>query len=379
MKLSYKTVSLGGYSGIKSYTINLIKSVITDPNVEVSLYTTFKQKEPIARIFGAASNLQIHNILPHPRILGNSLKPLTQKYTLSKYASVSQNKGELVHWLYPEYSGSRLDESIITIHDAFVMRDEPWAMDMDLAEKERQKRVIIDSVKRAKHIITPSESVKNDLLDRFPDLSPNKVSAIWVGAERFNLNDAAKDSIIDEEFFLSVGQLNSRKNYANTLKAYRNFIDNSNSKAKFVFVGSPRTQANEIEFNKTIDSLKLNDKIVFLKGANTARLIQLYSKAMALVFCSYAEGFGTPIIEAFNMNCPVITSDLSSMKEVAGVAALKADPNNVESIAEAMYLVDKSTNLREVLKRKGSERAKLFSWLKTGENYIEIYKQICNK
>ena len=102
----------------------------------------------------------------------------------------------------------------------------------------------------------------------------------------------------------------------------------------------------------------------------------LYKSALALLFPSLYEGFGLPILEAMARGCPVITSNISSMPEVAGDAAILIDPYNTEQLAWEMEHLVSSETLREELRQKGIEQSLKFSWGKTAELTEAVYKQL---
>ena len=106
------------------------------------------------------------------------------------------------------------------------------------------------------------------------------------------------------------------------------------------------------------------------------QLASHYKGALALLFPSLYEGFGLPILEAMSYGCPVITSNMSSMPEVGGSAALYVDPSNINDLAEKMHLVESSSNLRDQLRVLGLNRVKEFSWHKTAEKTMEVYAEV---
>jgi glycosyltransferase involved in cell wall biosynthesis len=102
----------------------------------------------------------------------------------------------------------------------------------------------------------------------------------------------------------------------------------------------------------------------------------LYTGALAFVFPSLYEGFGLPPLEAMACGTPVVASNVSSLPEVVGDAALLVDPYNVEELAEAMYRVLTEQELHEQLRRKGLERAQLFSWEETARKTLKVYEEV---
>ena len=110
-----------------------------------------------------------------------------------------------------------------------------------------------------------------------------------------------------------------------------------------------------------------------LRGVSRERLVALYNAATALVFPSFAEGFGLPIVEAMACGTPVITSTAGSLPEVAGDAALLVDPGNVNAIAQAMMGILTDEHLSRSLCARGLERARRFSWEETARGMVAAY------
>ena len=129
----------------------------------------------------------------------------------------------------------------------------------------------------------------------------------------------------------------------------------------------------EIANNSTI-----SEDIVFTDFVPDDHLKALYSQAAIFIYVSFYEGFGLPILEAMQMGTPVVTSNVSSMPEVAGDAAILVDPYNPEEIAQAMFQIMNSEDLRDTLIRKGYTRGQAFSWEKTANQTIEVYREVAN-
>ena len=113
--------------------------------------------------------------------------------------------------------------------------------------------------------------------------------------------------------------------------------------------------------------MKHKEDVVFTGRVSDLDLSRLIASALALTYVSYFEGFGIPILEAFNCETPVITSNISSMPEVAGDAALLIDPFSIESIANAMQRITNDVQIRNQLVKNGLKQKELFSWSKTAE------------
>jgi glycosyltransferase involved in cell wall biosynthesis len=141
--------------------------------------------------------------------------------------------------------------------------------------------------------------------------------------------------------------------------------ENPDADIKMLVVGNKmyRTQAIDDTYNK----MQYRERVVFMGHLDTGELNRVYSAAMALAYVSYFEGFGIPIVEAFQSDCPVITSKVTSMPEVAGDAAILVDPFNVEEIAAALSSLLHSGELRKELIEKGRRQVKKFSWDQSAE------------
>ncbi|MBP9083062.1 MAG: glycosyltransferase family 4 protein [Bacteroidia bacterium] len=223
--------------------------------------------------------------------------------------------------------------------------------------------------KKAARIITVSEYSKSDLVKCY-DIAPDKIDVAFNG-----VNDLYKPVSIETQqlirnkytngapYFIFVGMLHQRKNIANLLRAFENYRQRPGANANLLIVGHRKWWTNEMETVYT--GMKYRDEVVFTGRQPIEELVLLVGSALAMTYVSYFEGFGVPIVEAMRCGVPVITSDVTSMPEVSGDAAILTDPFNPESIADAMNTIATNETLRKTLAEKGIERAKLFDWDKT--------------
>jgi len=122
--------------------------------------------------------------------------------------------------------------------------------------------------------------------------------------------------------------------------------------------------------------LGLGDAVVFTGFVDKEDLPKFYSAAFLFIFPSLHESYGLPILEAMACGCPVITSNVFAMPEMAEDAAILVNPYNINEIVDAMHEVLTNSSLREELRKKGIERAKKFSWRRTAEEYLKVYKEV---
>ena len=222
-------------------------------------------------------------------------------------------------------------------------------------------------IRRADHIITVSEFSKRDLMEQL-DVPEEKLSVVYNDtAEGFRpANDEAEVQAIrgkyaqGRPYFLSVGLIHPRKNIPGLLNAFARFKSHTGSEAKLLVAGAKKWWTDELE-NRYRTNPAFAD-IHFFGRVSDADLQELYRGALALVFPSFFEGFGIPLLEAFKSGIPAITSHNTALTEVGGDAVLYCDPHEPESIAEAMLRVAESVALRQDLVQKGFARVPLFSW-----------------
>ena len=177
---------------------------------------------------------------------------------------------------------------------------------------------------------------------------------------------AVKQQYTDgQDYFLFVGLIHKRKNLDNVFRAFDLFKEHTNSPMKLVVVGDKKWWAGEIE--DTYLAMRYREDVVMLGRRQIDELSALTAAATAMVYASLFEGFGQPIVDAFNAHTAVITSNISSMPEIAGDAALLVNPYNVTEIANAMEHLYGDPQLRNTLIEKGIGRKDLYTWDRTAD------------
>ena len=253
--------------------------------------------------------------------------------------------------------------SIQTIHD---LSFEHYPNDLPFAAQKYNKHMIPSAAKIADRIISVSEYSKSDI-EKLYNVSSDKIDVVYNAAkENFKPSSAAqidktrKQYCNGDPYFLYVGALNPRKNLVNLFKAFDQVCHAKGTGNKLIVVGNKMYWTKEIQ--QTYNQMKFKDQVIFLGHLDTEGLNKIYGAALALTYVSYFEGFGIPIVEAFRSHCPVITSNVTSMPEVAGDAALLVDPFKVDEIATAMMQITESEELRQSLINKGCKQVKKFNW-----------------
>ena len=228
-------------------------------------------------------------------------------------------------------------------------------------------------------ILAYSESTKRDIV-RLLDVDPKKIVAAPIAADpdlRPMPREAAQARLetqygIKPPFLLFVGTLEPRKNVAGIIRAFSSIA--GDIPHTLVLVGPEGWNAAAII--ETIDRCRLEKRVVRPGFAPREDLPAFYSAADAFVFPTRYEGFGLPLLEAMTCGCPVITSDNSSVREVAGDAALYAPCDDIEAIASGIRRVIEDATLRESLVARGYAQISRFSWERCAQTTLEVYTRL---
>ncbi len=224
---------------------------------------------------------------------------------------------------------------------------------------------------KAARIATVSEYSKLDIVQQY-GIDASKIDVVYNGvSERFKpVSDNRKTEVQKQwsnglPYFIYVGSIHQRKNIERMLQAYDEFRLQSEQAFKFILVGNKKWWTPSMQ--QALDGMRFKEEVIFTGRASDEDLNDLMGSALANVYVSNFEGFGIPIIEAFQAEVPVITSNTTSMPEIAADAALVVNPFDVSAISNAMNQVVNSEGLREQLISKGKERAKQFTWQHTAD------------
>jgi glycosyltransferase involved in cell wall biosynthesis len=230
---------------------------------------------------------------------------------------------------------------------------------------------------KAKHIVTVSEFSLRDIVAHYPH-AEGKISVVYNAAEKgfmpldWKLKEGVKERYTaGSEYFLYAGAIHPRKNLVNLLKGFSWFKNRHRSGMKLILAG--RMAWGTDEFVKLMQTYKYRDEVLSTGYVTDMELQQLMGAAYAVVYPSYWEGFGLPVLEGMQSGVPVITSSNSSMPEIGGDAAVYCDPGDPEGIGKAMGLLYKDENYRSVLISKGLERASMFTWENSAKKLREIF------
>lgn len=229
--------------------------------------------------------------------------------------------------------------------------------------------------KKAKHIIAISESTRNDII-KYVGIPGERISTIYQGVDH-QVYYPHQPSISNSPYILFVSAEEPRKNFGTLLEAFAILRkDKGFESLKLIKAGHARGQKHRRTTLEAIDRLGLHDHVVFTGFLQEEELARYYSNAGCFALPSLYEGFGFPPLEAMACGCPVITSNTSSLPEVVGDAGILIDPYDAEGLAKHLKLVLTDSKLRDEMIEKGLVQAKKFTWEKTAEQTLEVYKKV---
>ncbi|KZL90199.1 glycosyltransferase family 4 protein [Clostridium magnum] len=349
-------------AGIGQYGHNLINSLI-------------KKKEGIDYTFFLQEDIKFSydNIIYRKNYNRSYERIFEEQVSLpTKY-----NKYDLVHFI--DYSSPILPIKvpfITTIHDLSFYK---YPQAFTRGSRKIKELLTPISVKRSEIIVTISESTKKDIISYFPDVE-DKIRVVYPGKpcftrvdNNFQIDSVKKMYGIEGKYILAVGTLEPRKNIKSLIRAF-SIINKEFKDIKLVLVGKKGWLYDE-EFRE-IKDIEMNNNLIYTDYVRQEHMAALYSGAEVFVYPSFYEGFGLPPLEAMSCGVPVVVSNTSSLPEVVADAGVYCDPNNVKNIAESVISVLGSTSLKKELAKKGIIQSNKFSWDKTAENIISIYKEI---
>jgi glycosyltransferase involved in cell wall biosynthesis len=301
------------------------------------------------------------NIRPDRGPKGQINRLLWTQFNLPKI--YNQLQSSLIFSPIPEaplYSRCRY---IVTVHDLIPLR-----FPRRFSRLTAYFRYYIPQVLRqAEHIICDSEATATDVAN-FYQIPRQKMTAIPLACDNINFRYL---DLPAKNYFLYTGRHDPYKNLERLIAAFASLADRANY--ELWLAGPPNAYTPQL--TAQVEELGLQSLVKFLGYVPYSQLPVLMNQAIALVFPTLWEGFGLPILEAMACGTPVITSNLSSMPEVAGDAALLVNPYSVGEIAEAMQTVATDSKVRSNLKTASLARSSQFSWNKTGKATANILQQ----
>ncbi len=356
MKIAVNTRFLlkGKLEGIGWYTHEIVKRLVL-ANPEHEFLFLFDRKHDPTYIY--AKNVQPIVIAPPAR------HPFLWYLWFEKAVPRVLKKQQVDVFFSPDGYGSTATEvpTVLTVHDLAYLhfKDQVPALVLKYYQHYVPKHI-----QKAEKIIAVSDYTKNDILKHF-NIDSNKIktahNACREGFKAISVNEKNKTKTRytqGEDFFFYAGAVHPRKNVNRLIEAFDIYKNRTQSTIKLVIAGRLAWQTGPVK--EAYEKSSFKKDIIF--PGYVEDLGQLMAAALAMVYVSRFEGFGLPILEAMHCDVPVITSEHSSMSEVAGDAAVLVNPNDVKEIATALETVSTNETLRENLIAKAKLQRAKFSW-----------------
>ena len=356
--------------GVGVYALNLVKQ-IAKLDLENSYYILVQDDEH-SLDSSERNNFKLINI--QSKIFRKVIFRLLLEQWLIPYIIIKK-KIDIVHSLH--YSFPLITfraKKVVTIHDMTFFKFPKYHQII----KRYYFSFFIHLVARmADKVISLSESTLRDFIS-LTSARKDKVSVVHLGVDwatssfpRERAELVKKKYGIDGKYLLFVGMIEPRKNVGNLILAYDKLLK-VNKDYHLVIVGKKGWGYRKV-FN-LIDDLRLHDRIIFTGFVEEEDKPFIIRDAKIFVYPSMYEGFGIPVLEALSLGIPTITSNVSSLPEITGGAALLVDPANVDELYLGMKRLLEDETLYQELKKKSVLQARKFSWMKTAQKTIELYR-----
>lgn len=358
----HQCFTIQNYGGISRYFTGLIEEFSIDGDINTSLALTYSNNFYLRnkKYFNGKSFLANHNFKGQKSVL----------HLINKTNSIFQIKNNSFDLLHPTYYNPYFVQTIdkrpfvITVFDMIheIFPDSIHWFDKTAS----QKKYLLP---RATKIITISKNTKKDLVERL-NVPPEKVEIIYLATHITKEIALTKDKLrLPERYILYVGGRNYYKNFKNVLLAFKS-ITKTDDTLFLVCAGGGTFNQVEKEIFKNYG---LTNQILY-NNADDTSLATLYSNALLFVFPSLYEGFGIPVLEAMNCDCPMALSNTSSLPEIGADAAIYFNPYDSIDIQNQIGKVIYDAALRNKLIESGKVRRKNFSWMKTAAETKSLYE-----
>ncbi len=365
-------------TGVSNYTLNLVRNLLKVDKINTYklFYSSMRLPLPeeIIELKKNHPNILIYQFKLPPtllQILWNQLKLFPIEFFIGKCHIFHTSD-----WTQPPTLKAK---TITTVHDLTPFLNPQWHHQKVITAHKNKMRL---AAKKCFKFICVSQNTKNDLLKLFPKINPQKIEVIYEAAEekygKFiklskDLQQKKKEAIKKQygldKFILAQGTREPRKNLKRLIDAFVIFKKN-NPKCHIELA-----IAGKYGWGEDVDGIK-NPSVKILGFIPEKDMVALHASALCLVYPSLYEGFGLPLVKSLKVGTPIITSNISSMPEVADKAAIYIDPNSTEDLTKAITKIIKSSTLRNKLTANGITQAKKFDWLKTAQQTLQVYQSL---
>ena len=354
--------------GMDFVALELIRNLPTDQGHEYIVFVNAADEDIQAELF------------PHVTIVNHKTAyPLWEQFWLPKAAA--KQKVDVLHCTANTFPVRSSVPVVLTLHDVIFLESNPlfkggytWYQRLGNSYRRLLVKNFIQSVK---NLVTVSHFEQRNITEHVKAKTNAEVVYNGVGehfANGFNDDDFLKSKFnLPDEYFLFLGNTDPKKNTPNTLKAFAQLA--AAYPQLYLVIGD----LEQVYINQCLPGKQYEyarKRIVPLGYINNQELPGLMRMARAFLYPSLRESFGIPLLEGMASGVPVISSNTSSLPEIAGGAALLVDPTNADELTDAMKQLLENETLRKNLIASGKFRSKAFSWQKMATEYVELYKKV---
>jgi glycosyltransferase involved in cell wall biosynthesis len=360
--------------GMDMVALHLVRELVN--NYPSTNFTVFATPDEDMQCLSAGKNLNIN-------AFKGSVYPIWEQFYLPK--QVHKSRVDLLHCTANTAPLNVKVPLVITLHDIIYL-EKNWSEIKGVPYQRfgnyYRKLVVPSNVRQSNLLVTVSHFEKGRIME-FLGLPEEKVRVVYNAAsshfkvisDRAQLESSRKEFGLPEQFILFLGNTDPKKNTPNTLHAYLLLCLEQKQTPDLVIADLDKVYLKQIYKELNMPEW-VQQKIKTMGYVPNSRLPEIFNLAEFYLYTSLRESFGIPLLEAMACGCPVITSNTSSMPEVAENAALLTDPNKPDEIAAAMLTLLNSDELKKSLSEKGLSRAQMFSWKNAATQMHEIYQEL---
>ena len=288
----------------------------------------------------------------------------------------SRHALDVLHMTYvaPLWSAAPI---VVTVHDICFATNPEW---FSARDRLMLSALVPWSIRRAAHVITVSNAARSEIILRY-GVDEGRISAIpngpGGGAQAISDEDARRELValapeIHRPYILAVGNVQPRKNLGRLFRAFQELVEHRGHDMDLLVVGPKRFLGDDIVRSASSTAARVH----FTGYVTDRQLAACYQESTVFVLPSLYEGFGLPVLEAMAHGVPVACSNAGGIPEVCGDAGVMFDPRSVEAIVEAVHRILTNASLRESLKAAALSRAGQFSWRRSAEATLDIYRKV---
>lgn len=361
--------AVGPKTGVGWYIFNIVKGLVqNNKNDYIAEFINFMNRHNVEEQINYDIEIKQNKFIPY-----KVYNILTQKLNIS-HNFLLGTKSDIYHFFNFTIPKNIKGKVIITIYDTVFFSAPETMGDMKAISEYKY------AAERSDLIITISKSAKSDIIKHF-DIDEKKIRIVPPGIDlqkySYNYTDMELESIrekynLPQKYILYLGTIEPRKNIERIVKAFKKYKKEVSDDLKLVIVGKKGWKYDNIM--KLIESMETD--IIITGYIDEDDKIPIYKLAQIFVFPSLYEGFGMPVLEAMASGTPVITSNTSSLPEVAGDAGILVDALNENEIFEAYRKILSDKKLQMEMIQKGLEQAKKFEWKRSVEILEKVYEKM---